>query len=75
MTFILDMASGEEYQGKELSCPGTTNPAPTRTDRSQELAQHVELQLAIVEVTPSQQRISFDMGGIDIKTLLESIED
>ncbi|GMQ89610.1 MAG: hypothetical protein BMS9Abin09_1114 [Gammaproteobacteria bacterium] len=75
MTLILDMATGEEYQGEGMSCPSATNPTSTRMDRSQEPSQHVQLQLAMVEATPSQHNITFDMAGIDINTLLESIED
>jgi len=77
MTLILDMATGEEYQGEGMICPSATNPTPARMDRSQEPSQHVQLQLqlAMVEATPSQHDISFDMAGMDIETLLESIED
>ena len=75
MTLILDMATGEEYPGEGMSCPGATNSTPTRVDRLQEPSQHVQLQLAMVEATPSQHSISFDMAGMDINTLLDSIED
>jgi hypothetical protein len=35
----------------------------------------LQLQLATVEATPTQQRSSIDMAGIDIDTLIQSIED
>ena len=73
MTLILDMATGEEYQGLELSCPRAVITAPTRADSSQQPA--LQLQLATVEATPTQQRSSIDMAGIDIDTLIQSIED
>jgi hypothetical protein len=47
--------------------------APTRADSSQQPA--LQLQLAMVEATPTQQRSSIDMAGIDIDTLIQSIED
>ncbi|HED18553.1 MAG TPA: hypothetical protein ENI74_03515 [Gammaproteobacteria bacterium] len=75
MTLILDMATGEEYQGEGMSCPSATGSTPTRRDRLQEPSQHLQLQLAMVEATPSRHNISFDMAGMDIQTLLESIED
>ena len=73
MTLILDMATGEEYQGLELSCPRAVITTPARADRLQEPA--LQLQLATVEATPTQQRSSIDMAGIDIDTLIQSIED
>ncbi len=73
MTLILDMATGEEYRGEELSCPRAVITAPTMTGSLHEPAQ--QLQLAKVEVTPAQQRSSIDMTGIDIETLIQSIED
>ena len=75
MTLILDMATGEEYQGLELSCPRAVITAPTRADSSQQPALQLQLQLAMVEATPTQQRSSIDMAGIDIDTLIQSIED
>jgi len=75
MTLILDMATGEEYPGEEMSCPRAAISTPARTDRSQEPSQHAELQLAMVEVTPIQQKRSFDMAGVDIESLLASIDD
>jgi len=75
MTLILDMTTGEEYQGEEMSCPRAAISAPAGADRLHEPAQHLELQLAIVEVALSQQKHSFDMAGMDIEALLQSIED
>jgi len=75
MTLIMDMATGEEYQGQEMSCPRAAPSTPTHVDRSQEPSQRVELQLAVVEVTPSQQNSSFDMAGMDINDLLDSIDN
>jgi hypothetical protein len=73
MTLILDMATGEEYQGLELSCPRAVITAPTGADSLQQPA--LQLQLAPVEATPTQQKFSIDMAGIDIDTLIQSIED
>ena len=75
MTLILDMTTGEEYQGEEMSCPRAAISAPARMDRLHEPAQHLELQLATVEVTPSQRKHCFDMAGIDIEALIDSIKD
>jgi hypothetical protein len=48
---------------------------PGRADSLQEPAQQVQLQLATVEATPSQQTSSIDMAGMDIAKLIQSIED
>ena len=73
MTLILDMASGDEYQGEELSCPSAVITTPTRAYSLRELAP--QLQLATVEATPSQQKFAYDMAGMDIAKLIQSIED
>ena len=75
MTLILDMASGEEYRGEELSCPRAVITTPGRADSLQAPAQQVQLQLATVEATPSQQKSSIDMAGMDIAKLIQAIED
>jgi len=75
MTLILDMTTGEEYQGEEMSCPRATISAPAEVDRLQEPAQHLQLQLATIEVAPSQQKRCFDMAGVDIEALIQSIKD
>ena len=73
MTLILDMATGEKYQGLELSCPRAVVTAPARADNLPQPA--LQLQLATVEATPTQQKSYIDMAGIDINTLIQSIED
>jgi len=75
MTLILDMASGEEYRGEELSCPRAVITTPGRADSLQEPAQQVQLQLATVEATHPQQKSSIDMVGMDIAKLIQAIED
>jgi hypothetical protein len=73
MTLILDMATGEEYPGEELSCPSAVITTPTRVNSLQEPA--LQLRLAEVEATPTQPKSSIDMAGMDIETLIQSIED
>ncbi|GMQ83379.1 MAG: hypothetical protein BMS9Abin06_0113 [Gammaproteobacteria bacterium] len=73
MTLILDMETGEEYRGEEMSCPRAVVTIPARSDSLQ--VQHPQLQLAMVEATPPQHKRSIDMAGIDIETLIKSIEN
>jgi len=73
MTLILNMATGDEYQGLELSCPRAVVTAPARADSLPQPA--LQLQLATAEATPTQQKSSIDMAGIDIDTLIQSIAD
>ena len=75
MTLILNMASGEEYRGEELSCPRAVITTPGRAGNLQDPTQQVQLQLATVEATPYQQKSSIDMTGIDIAKLIQAIED
>ena len=73
MTLILNMATGEEYQGLELSYPRAVVTAPARADSLPQPA--LQLQLATVEATHSQQNSSIDMVGMDIAKLIQAIED
>ena len=72
MTLILDMASGTEYQGEELSCPN--RPADKVTPANE--YEHTQLQLAVVETSSQSEQTrqpeSF-FAGIDIESLLKDI--
>ena len=70
MTFILDMASGMEYQGDELSCPNN-DAVEVTPDTAREYPQ---LQLAVMEATPYEQHGDSIFAGLDIETLIKNIE-
>ncbi|HHH44640.1 MAG TPA: hypothetical protein ENK49_10930 [Gammaproteobacteria bacterium] len=73
MTRILDMASGAEYRGEELSFPRAEVSTPA--GHSADLERQSQLQLATLEIAPSRQPASIDMAGLDIEKLLQSIQD
>jgi len=73
MTLILDMTTGEKYLAEELSCPRAVITTPGQADSREELAQ--QLRLETVEATPAQQKHSIDMAGLDMETLIQSLED
>ncbi|MFQ5643897.1 MAG: hypothetical protein ACE5FQ_09375 [Thiogranum sp.] len=75
MTLIMDMASGEEYRGDELGFPRAVPTVPGPEGNAPEAVQHVQLQLATVEVAPSRQQTSIDMAGVDIATLIQTVDD
>ena len=69
MTFIIDMASGTEYQGDELTCP--KHPSrDTTTDRNGPCPQ---LQLAVVEMTAPAERTDSIIAAIDIDAFFKDI--
>lgn len=72
MTFILDMASGTEYQGEEeLSCP---NHQAVKVTQATDCA-YPQLQLAVVEATPHVKQPDSILAGLDIDTLIKDIEN
>ncbi len=74
MAFILDMESGTEYLGEELSCPHPESRQAVHTAHIDDSVQHAQLQLAMVEAT-SEPAQSIDLAGIDLATLIKAIED
>ena len=74
ITFILDMASGTEHLGGELSCGSkTVEKAPSHAPAIDERLP--QLQLAMVEATEPYETRSAALAGLDLKTLIRSIED
>ncbi len=73
MTLILDMASGTEYLGEELSSPKqrTAQTAQPATVKHSECAQ---LRLEMVQVSACEQRPAVS-PGLDLEALIQSIED
>ncbi len=76
MTYIYEMASGTEYLGEEFSCPKqaaavTTPPAshPARNEHQ------VELRLALVETLPCRHTHSDFHPGLNLDSLLSTVED
>ena len=59
MTFILDMASGTEYQGEELSCTSHAVDAGQAGDNV-----YPQLQLAVVEATQQTVQPANILPGI-----------
>lgn len=74
MTFILDMASGTEYQN------GGIYKAPNRAAEAHSVEQHqdagyTQLQLVSVAVSPRDCNKTSIFASPDINTLIQSIED
>jgi hypothetical protein len=73
MTFILDMASGTEYQGDQLSCAPdrsthSTGPSSTRD--------HHEVQLRLeISGADCSQHPAPSLAGLDIAAMIRAIED
>ena len=74
MGFILDMASGTEYLGEELSCPHPESQQAVHTAHLDYSMQHAQLQLATFEAT-SEPAQSIDLAGIDLAALIKAIDD
>ena len=74
MTLILDMASGTEYLGEELSSP-KQRPAQTAQPVTRKPSECLQLQLEMVEVGACEQRPAAIPPGLDIAKLIHSIED
>jgi hypothetical protein len=74
MTFILDMASGKEYQGDEFSTR-KESASKTQLPRTAGDGKHPQLQLARVDATLSVERWPSIVSGVAIDSLLKSIED
>ena len=74
MTFILDMSSGKEYLGEELSCPFQSDGKILQPDAARN-AGYPALKLAKVESSDSEKRPALILPGVAIDSLLESIED
>ena len=73
MTFILDMSSGKEYPGEELSCPNRA----TEKIRQPEVARETgdpALQLVTIEATDSEKQPAGVFPGSALDALLKSIE-
>ena len=74
MAFIMEMASGMEYLGEELSCPHPESRQAVHTADMDNNEQHAQLQLAMVEVTAEPVQ-SIDLAGVDLAALIQAIED
>ena len=71
MTFILDMASGTEYQGEELNCP---NHQAVKVTQATDCA-YPQLQLAVVETSQHVKQPDSIVAGLDIGALIKTIEN
>ena len=74
MTYIFDMAGGEEYLGEELRCPQPVADVAT-TSSPNWLAPAVELHLAIVESPRAPAPASGFPAGQQLRELIERLED
>ena len=74
MMFILNMASGKEYQGDEFSTR-KASADETRLPQTTGDGKYPRLQLARVDTTLSVERSPSIVSGIAIESLLSSIED
>jgi len=74
MTFIIDMSSGKEYPGEELSCPNQGTEKTRQPDADSDDG-YPTLQLATVEATASEKQPASPLPGLGIDSLLKSIED
>ena len=73
MTFIIDMASGTEYQGEEMRC----KPRAAAATRQVTLAPHeqLDLRLETVEASATARDSSRLPEGMQIDALIQSLED
>lgn len=74
MAFILEMASGMEYQGEELSCPRPESRQAVDTLAMDNSVPAAQLQLAMVEATTEPAQ-GIDLAGIDLAALIKAVED
>ena len=74
MIFVLDMASGKEYQGDEFSTR-KESADETQLPLTAGAGKHPQLQLARVDAPLSVERSPSIVSGISIDSLLGSIED
>jgi len=73
MAFMLDMSSGKEYPGEELSCPNQRAEKSQLTDAAG-IDDYPTLQLATVEATASVKQSASILAGFAIDSLLKSSE-
>ena len=69
MTFIIDMASGKEYLGEELSCP---NDSKAKVTPAMEY-EYPQLQLAVAETPRQDKPAASILTGLDIEALIKDI--
>ncbi|HHJ16306.1 MAG TPA: hypothetical protein ENJ80_06370 [Gammaproteobacteria bacterium] len=74
MAFIIEMASGMEYLGEELSCPCPESRQAVDTIAMDNNMQAAQLQLAMVETT-AEPAPHIDLAGIDLAALIKAVED
>ncbi len=74
MTLILDMASGTEYLGEELSSP-KQRPAQTAQPATAKHSECAQLRLEMVQVGACEQRPAAVSPGLDLEALIQSLED
>jgi len=70
MTFILDMSSGKEYPGEELSSPNQRAEKTLRPDVSSD-DDYPALQLATIEATTSVKQPASTLPDCAIDSLLK----
>lgn len=75
MTYIYDMAGGEEYLGEELLCPKPASDAATPLSPSDHGAARVELQLATVQSRSVDATAAAGLAAFLVDDLIEQIEE
>ena len=74
MRFILEMASGTEYLGDDLSHECKAVAKKSQAEPAQDV-QFPQLQLATVQATASAHKAASTLPALDIEALIQGLED